>query len=79
MQQLTITTRKIAATETEGVHITATASTGEKIRIPWPYDLDAPEAHEKAARALLVTDGKRLIQEDVTAYGYRYQVLPRTT
>jgi hypothetical protein len=74
---ITITTRKLDATDTECDRIKATASTGETATIPYPYreGLDGVAAHMKAVRSLsAVGDVARLTRTGETARGYTFHV-----
>lgn len=74
---ITITTRKLPATDTSGERIKATAGTGESLTIPFPYQLDAPEAHESAAKQLaasIMPSGFLLTRTKVGTTGYSYRL-----
>lgn len=69
-----IETRYHGPTNTRGSRISASDSDGNRVSIPYPYELSGEDVHRKAAEALAhkmgwLTDGMRL-EAGATKRGY---------
>lgn len=83
MNDYTITTRALDATDTEPRKIRATAENGTTVTRPYPHGLDGDEAHSTVAlglaRQIEGGDDYRMTVVNVRATGYEYRVLSGST